>query len=86
VTVRVVERSDPEMLLAVFEGNLGVLSHSKHPALSSGLSAPSADMSRSMRRTLTTSEASVSMSRLPASTCIAIASEGARDVLDALSW
>jgi hypothetical protein len=33
VTVRVVERNDPEMLLAVFEGNLGVLSHSKHPAL-----------------------------------------------------
>ena len=33
MTVRVVERSDPEMLLAVFEGNLGVLSHSKHPAL-----------------------------------------------------
>ena len=33
VTVRVVERSDPEILLAVFEGNLGVLSHSKHPAL-----------------------------------------------------
>jgi hypothetical protein len=26
VTVRVVERGDPEMLLAVFEGNLGVLS------------------------------------------------------------
>jgi hypothetical protein len=33
VTVRVVERSDPEVLLAVFEGNLGVLSHSRHPAL-----------------------------------------------------
>jgi hypothetical protein len=33
VTVRVVERSDPEMLLAVFEGNLGVLSDAKHPAL-----------------------------------------------------
>lgn len=33
VTVRVVERSDPEMLLAVFQGNLGVLSHAKHPAL-----------------------------------------------------
>jgi len=33
VTVRVVERSDPEMLVAVFEGNLGVLSHAKHPAL-----------------------------------------------------
>jgi hypothetical protein len=33
VTVRVVERSDPEMLVAVFDGNLGVLSHAKHPAL-----------------------------------------------------
>ena len=33
VTVRVVERSDPEMLPAIFEGHLGVLSHSKHPAL-----------------------------------------------------
>ena len=33
MTVRVVERSDPEMLLAVFQGNLGVLSHAKHPAL-----------------------------------------------------
>ena len=33
VSVRVVERSDPEMLLAIFEGHLGVLSHSKHPAL-----------------------------------------------------
>lgn len=32
VTVRVVERSDPEMLLAVFQGNLGA-SHAKHPAL-----------------------------------------------------
>lgn len=33
VTVRVVERSEPETLLAVFQGNLGVLSHEKHPAL-----------------------------------------------------
>jgi hypothetical protein len=33
VTVRVVERSDPELLLAIFEGHLGALSHSKHPAL-----------------------------------------------------
>jgi hypothetical protein len=33
VTVRVVERSDPEMLVAVFEGNIGVLSQAKHPAL-----------------------------------------------------
>jgi hypothetical protein len=33
VAVRVVERSDPEMLLAIFEGHLGALSHSKHPAL-----------------------------------------------------
>jgi hypothetical protein len=33
VTVRVVERSDPEMLMTVFQGNLGMLSHEKHPAL-----------------------------------------------------
>jgi len=33
VTVRVVERSEPETLLAVFQGKLGVLSHAKHPAL-----------------------------------------------------
>lgn len=33
VTVRVVERSDPEMLLAVFQGNLGSLRNAKHPAL-----------------------------------------------------
>ena len=33
VTVRVVERSDPHMLMAVFQGNLGMLSHAKHPAL-----------------------------------------------------
>jgi hypothetical protein len=33
VTVRIVERTDPEMLLAVFRGKLGVLSHEKHPAL-----------------------------------------------------
>jgi hypothetical protein len=33
VTVRVVERSDPEMLMAVFQGNLGMLSHAKQPAL-----------------------------------------------------
>ena len=42
VTVRVVERSDPEMLLAVFQGNLGVLSHASIPR-SSGLSTPPAD-------------------------------------------
>ena len=40
-----------------------------------------------MRRTLiSTSNAMVSTSRLPASTCTAIASKGAWDVLDALSW
>jgi hypothetical protein len=33
VAVRVVERSDPEMLLAVFTGTLGVFDHAKHPAL-----------------------------------------------------
>jgi hypothetical protein len=33
VTVRVVGRSDPEMLLSVFQGNLGALGHAKHPAL-----------------------------------------------------
>ena len=33
MAVRVVERSDPEMLLAVFQGNLGALSDAKHPAL-----------------------------------------------------
>jgi hypothetical protein len=33
VTVRVVERTAPEMLMAVFQGNLGMLSHAKHPAL-----------------------------------------------------
>jgi len=33
VTVRVVERSDPEMLLAVFQGNLGALNDAKPPAL-----------------------------------------------------
>jgi hypothetical protein len=33
VTVRVVERSEPETLVAVFEGDLGVLGHEKQPAL-----------------------------------------------------
>jgi hypothetical protein len=33
VAVRVVERSDPEMLLAVFQGDLGALDRAKHPAL-----------------------------------------------------
>jgi hypothetical protein len=33
VHVRVLERGDPEMLLVVFQGNLGALSHAKHPAL-----------------------------------------------------
>ncbi len=33
VNVRVVERSDPEMLLAVFQGNLGAPGHAKPPAL-----------------------------------------------------
>jgi hypothetical protein len=33
VNVRVVERGDPETLLAVFQGNLGALNDAKHPAL-----------------------------------------------------
>jgi hypothetical protein len=33
VAVRVVERSDPEMLLAAFQGNLGAVDHAKPPAL-----------------------------------------------------
>jgi hypothetical protein len=33
VTVRVVERGSPEMLLAVMAGHLGAMSRSKHPAL-----------------------------------------------------
>jgi hypothetical protein len=33
VTVRVVERGDPEILLAVFRGDLGTLSQAKHPSL-----------------------------------------------------
>ena len=33
VAVRVVERSDPEMLLTAFAGTLGALVHAKHPAL-----------------------------------------------------
>ena len=33
VTVRVVERGEPEMLLAVVAGHLGAMSRSKHPAL-----------------------------------------------------
>jgi hypothetical protein len=33
VTVRVVERGDPEILLAAFRGDLGPLSQAKHPAL-----------------------------------------------------
>jgi hypothetical protein len=33
VNVRVVERSDPEVLVAVLEGTLGALSHSKDPTL-----------------------------------------------------
>jgi hypothetical protein len=33
VTVRVVERSDPEMLLAAFRGSLGAVDHAKPPAL-----------------------------------------------------
>jgi hypothetical protein len=33
VNVRVVERSDPETLLAVFQGDLGALNDAKHPAL-----------------------------------------------------
>jgi hypothetical protein len=32
VHIRVVERSDPEVLLVCFQGNLGALGHSKHPA------------------------------------------------------
>jgi hypothetical protein len=64
VTVRVVERSDPEMLLAAFEGNLGVLSHSKHPR-SSGLSIPPSVSHRSMRRTPTASDAILSTLETP---------------------
>jgi len=33
VAVRVVERSDPETLVAVFRGHLGALTHGRHPAL-----------------------------------------------------
>lgn len=33
LSVRVVERSDPEALVAVFGGTLGALSHVKHPTL-----------------------------------------------------
>lgn len=33
VNVRVLERGDPETLLAVFQGNLGALNDAKHPAL-----------------------------------------------------
>jgi hypothetical protein len=33
VAVRLIERSDPEMLLAVFQGTLGALDQAKHPAL-----------------------------------------------------
>lgn len=33
VSVRIVERSDPEALVAVFEGTLGALSHAKEPTL-----------------------------------------------------
>jgi hypothetical protein len=33
VAVRVVERSAPERLVAVFQGDLGALDHAKHPAL-----------------------------------------------------
>jgi hypothetical protein len=33
VTVRVVERGEPEMLVAVLAGRLGAMSRSKHPAL-----------------------------------------------------
>jgi hypothetical protein len=33
VSVRIVERGDPEMLVAAFEGTLGALSHAKDPTL-----------------------------------------------------
>jgi hypothetical protein len=33
VTVRIVERGEPEMLLAVVAGHLGAMTRSKHPAL-----------------------------------------------------
>src|SRR6476619_6500090 len=33
VHVRVVERSDPEILMATFDGDLGVRSDEKHPAV-----------------------------------------------------
>ncbi len=33
VAVRIVERSEPETLVAVFRGHLGALTHGKHPTL-----------------------------------------------------
>jgi hypothetical protein len=46
VTVRVVESSNPEMLVAVSDGTLGPLSRSKHPAFFWPLDAPEGDRAR----------------------------------------
>ena len=86
VSVRLVERGDPEMLLAVFEGTLGALSRAKDPTLFWPCGSPAITSPPRRRTPRSISAPTATMSRTSASTCARIASRAGLGAQGAACW